>query len=91
MRVERRRKLRMQRALYKKLLEEEELRRMLTMKKWYQSGTFWGSLATAVTGVGKLVVAVGAQDTQGIGTAIAVIFGAWTMWRLRKGQNTEVE
>jgi hypothetical protein len=91
MRIARRRKLRMQRSFTKKLLEEEELRRHLTMKRWYKSGTFWGAVATAAAGVGKLIIAVGAGDPQGIGTAAAVIFGAWTAWRLRKGQATEIE
>lgn len=60
-------------------------------KKWWQSGTFWGSVATAATGLGKIAVAVGSGDMSGIGTGLAVVFGAFTAWRLRKGQGTDID
>ncbi len=61
------------------------------MKKWWQSGTFWGALATGLTGVGKIVVAASTGDVTGITTGAGILFGAWTAWRLRKGQNVPID
>jgi len=89
-RKEKRRRIAMERSFKKSLLKEEEARRKSMEKKWYKSGTFWGSVATAATGIGKAVIAIGAGDPQGIGTGIAIVIGAWTAWRLRKGQASEI-
>lgn len=61
------------------------------MKRWWQSGTFWGALATGLTGVGKVVVAVSSGDQAGLVEGIGVIFGAFTAWRLRKGQSVPID
>lgn len=60
------------------------------MKKWYQSGTFWGSLATGLTGVGKVIIGVSTGDPAMTTTGVGLIFGAFTAWRIRKGTDVPI-
>lgn len=61
------------------------------MKKWYQSGTFWGALVTGLTGVGKIAVGVSTGDMTMVGTGLSIVAGCWTAWRMRKGQGVIID